>query len=329
MTAPPPEFITADKIIEHGHPVWTLTGPLGNVTYRSLGNGLCMQPHGAATPTGIGHPDELKKVAATGGNVQVFELLRTWYDQLPGLAAGGEATEPDPFAEYSRAEMLAAWQKSIQSGRPVTLAERMAYESERHAADPAATAISATEPGPETGNPEVDQWRGLRGDDLVQALLAARWYVREDDIIGGWGIMPADLPPSSGLPEVGTFIAQGIAEHIVKSHNAALDAAERTAGYKAQYEAAVAARPEVQVGDIVYVPAGADTVCTIAHRIRADHITNIGVSGPRVKANGTLMVSRSVINQTGYVQGVAGWPVVAKSTIIRNGQTVYSPGEKR
>lgn len=65
-------------------------------------------------------------------------------------------------------------------------------------------------------------WRHLSGHDLVAAQLAARWFVHEDDTIGGWCVMPADLPPSSGVPAVASFLAEETARHITGLHNTAL-----------------------------------------------------------------------------------------------------------
>jgi hypothetical protein len=77
-------------------------------------------------------------------------------------------------------------------------------------------------------------WRHLGGQELVAAQLAARWFVHADDTIGGWAVMPADMPPSSGVPAVACFLARECAEHIVTLHNAAFadrrDAAAPTMG---------------------------------------------------------------------------------------------------
>ncbi len=66
------------------------------------------------------------------------------------------------------------------------------------------------------------QWRALSGQALVNAQLAARWHVHADDTIGGWAVMPADVPPSSGVPAVASFVARECAERIVALHNADL-----------------------------------------------------------------------------------------------------------
>lgn len=55
----------------------------------------------------------------------------------------------------------------------------------------------------------------LLGDDVLNRA----WYVRENDLIGGWCVMPVDLPPSSGVYEVADFVSRSVAEHIVELHN--------------------------------------------------------------------------------------------------------------
>jgi hypothetical protein len=62
--------------------------------------------------------------------------------------------------------------------------------------------------------------------DEVQML---RWYATEDDLIGGTLIATVDKPasqidPYAGEFEVATFVAQGLAEHLIDLHNDWLDA---------------------------------------------------------------------------------------------------------
>ncbi|HEY6115944.1 MAG TPA: hypothetical protein VI172_08300 [Candidatus Dormibacteraeota bacterium] len=68
----------------------------------------------------------------------------------------------------------------------------------------------------------LDEWRALRGDELVQAMLGRRWWACEDDTIGGWAICITGDPPSAGYPTVGGFLSQALAEHIVRLHNVSL-----------------------------------------------------------------------------------------------------------
>jgi hypothetical protein len=68
----------------------------------------------------------------------------------------------------------------------------------------------------------ADEWRQLRGQRLDAAQMAARWHVHADDVIGGWAVMPEDLPPSSGVPTVASFLSEDCARHITSLHNAAL-----------------------------------------------------------------------------------------------------------
>jgi hypothetical protein len=54
------------------------------------------------------------------------------------------------------------------------------------------------------------------------STLAAAWYARPNDLIGGWCVMPSGEPPSSGGPEVADFCTEGIARHVAELHNASL-----------------------------------------------------------------------------------------------------------
>ncbi|MFC7530177.1 hypothetical protein [Actinoplanes sp. GCM10030250] len=59
-------------------------------------------------------------------------------------------------------------------------------------------------------------------------MTHARWYARPNDVIGGWSVTPADVPPSSGIPTVADVASESIARHIAAQHNAALaDGADR------------------------------------------------------------------------------------------------------
>ena len=58
-------------------------------------------------------------------------------------------------------------------------------------------------------------------DEEVQQC---RWYVAEDDLIGGWLIANVDKPaslinPYAGDFEISTFVKKTMAEHIIKLHN--------------------------------------------------------------------------------------------------------------
>jgi hypothetical protein len=76
-------------------------------------------------------------------------------------------------------------------------------------------------------------------------------------------------------------------------------------------------RREIGVGDLVDIPAGADEVCTTRYRVRVAEIGTYGISGPRIRADGTPMVSRSIESKDGFVNRVVPWEVVLKSTITR------------
>jgi hypothetical protein len=57
----------------------------------------------------------------------------------------------------------------------------------------------------------------------MDARLEARWYVNEDDLIGGWDIGTQSVPASQShaAENVAWGLHQEIAEHIVALHNAA------------------------------------------------------------------------------------------------------------
>lgn len=55
--------------------------------------------------------------------------------------------------------------------------------------------------------------------------MRAKWYPVRNDLIGGWSIATvdktsADIEPSRGEMEIGTFLARAAAEHICDLHNA-------------------------------------------------------------------------------------------------------------
>lgn len=55
---------------------------------------------------------------------------------------------------------------------------------------------------------------------MLTGYLNREWFARENDLIGGWCVMPViDEPPSWGVPEVADFTTREIAEHIADIHN--------------------------------------------------------------------------------------------------------------
>lgn len=94
---------------------------------------------------------------------------------------------------------------------------------------------------------DVALFLGVSRDDVVHAMvyrvdllgissffedldfLGHQWYARENDVIGGWCVMPVDQPPSSGVPEVADFCTKEHAEHVAELHNRWLEA-EREQG---------------------------------------------------------------------------------------------------
>lgn len=85
------------------------------------------------------------------------------------------------------------------------------------------TALYRLFPAPPDGAPAgVLAWRELRGAGLTDAMRRAKWFAWPDDTIGGWAVMPVNVPPSTGAPAVGSFLAEDLARHISDLHNAAL-----------------------------------------------------------------------------------------------------------
>jgi hypothetical protein len=74
----------------------------------------------------------------------------------------------------------------------------------------------------------------------------------------------------------------------------------------------------IKVGYIVDVPRGADDVCTTRHRVRVASIGSYGITGPRVRADLTPMVSSSALSEGRYVERTVPWAVVAKATIVEH-----------
>ncbi len=73
----------------------------------------------------------------------------------------------------------------------------------------------------------------------------------------------------------------------------------------------------VQIGDLVHVPRGVDVVCETGYRIRVTGLSSFGPAGPRIKANGEPMVSRSVISETGFVERVIPWNLIPQCTVTK------------
>jgi len=50
--------------------------------------------------------------------------------------------------------------------------------------------------------------------------LNQEWFAMPDDLIGGWCVMPSEVPPSQARwGEVGTFFSEEAAKHIANIHN--------------------------------------------------------------------------------------------------------------
>jgi hypothetical protein len=59
----------------------------------------------------------------------------------------------------------------------------------------------------------------MTGKGYPSDPMTAKWYAYEDDLIGGWSVMPVDEPPSEGCYVVASFITEATAYHIAELHN--------------------------------------------------------------------------------------------------------------
>jgi hypothetical protein len=184
----------------------------------------------------------------------------------------------------------------------------------------------------------VAAWRALRGAALTDAILNGDWYAWPDDTIGGWAIMPINVPPSAGAPIIGSFLDERTARHITEVHNDAVAADCRrrqnqdraTADQEAWRRRIAPVADVIQLGDLVFIPAGVDSLYRVNMRFRVDRITGRGVSGSRIKTNGEPVKSNSIpeyADEHGNIPRMATWTELLKCTIYRDGKPVYTPGE--
>jgi hypothetical protein len=176
----------------------------------------------------------------------------------------------------------------------------------------------------------VALWRLRTGSDLIDAMMAATWYVYQDSYTGaGWAVTVVDEPPSKGAPVVTWVASETIARHLADLHNTHLASELRRAETRARVQAILDARPKLEPGDLIVVPPGAGKTVTTGHRVRVQKVSAYYIGGYREKADGTPMQSRSVINGTpeGYVSGMVDWEELPRCTVHRGDQVVYSPKE--
>lgn len=81
----------------------------------------------------------------------------------------------------------------------------------------------------------------------------------------------------------------------------------------------------VQIGDLVHVPRGVDVVCETGYRIRVAELSGYGAYGPRIKADGNPMISRSVTSESGFVERVVPWHLIPQCTVTRPEPAADSP----
>lgn len=66
---------------------------------------------------------------------------------------------------------------------------------------------------------EADRLRPRYAAACESLVMDGPWYARKNDTIGGWCVMPVDLPPSTGIPTVGDFMNESVARYVAYTHN--------------------------------------------------------------------------------------------------------------
>ena len=69
---------------------------------------------------------------------------------------------------------------------------------------------------------QIDQLRALRGAQLEREIMSREWFAHENDLVGGWCVMPVNRPPSVCPIVVGDFMSKVAATHVVQLHNRVL-----------------------------------------------------------------------------------------------------------
>jgi hypothetical protein len=69
---------------------------------------------------------------------------------------------------------------------------------------------------------QINFIQSLRGNAFISYMKQVSWHAMENDLIGGWCVMPLPLPPSSGVPTIADFTAEQHARYIADLHNARL-----------------------------------------------------------------------------------------------------------
>lgn len=65
----------------------------------------------------------------------------------------------------------------------------------------------------------LEQLKQLRGVALLGYVMNAEWFAHPNDLIGGWCVVPLDLPPSAGVFTIADFTDERAARHIAWLHN--------------------------------------------------------------------------------------------------------------
>lgn len=62
----------------------------------------------------------------------------------------------------------------------------------------------------------------------LNGLTNRKWFVQPNDLVGGWCVMPVNLPPSSGAVALLDTFTEDLAAYVVHLHNASWEEKRRT-----------------------------------------------------------------------------------------------------
>jgi hypothetical protein len=71
-------------------------------------------------------------------------------------------------------------------------------------------------------NRRIKEITGFSPEEWIEKVndaLNVKWYAQPNDLIGGWCVSIIDKPPSQGPGDIGNFITEEMARHVVEIHN--------------------------------------------------------------------------------------------------------------
>jgi hypothetical protein len=284
MTAPGTP--TTETFTEKSHPAWRVAGPYGAVTYHSVDNHLHIEPRGAAGESAASlFADELKLLAATGTDADVFAALRNWYERLPDLA--GRAASPDPAATLTP--------------DPVDVPAPVRAEIER---------LRGLRGGELVDALDKSTWY-VHPNDVIGG-----WSIMPVDAPPSSGCVEvADC--------IAEQIAHGIADRHNARLRIEQEHAERLRRHRVKVAARPDVRPGDLI-DVPAGADGNDTARHRIQVDKVNHFGASGYR-IKTDGTPMVSRSVSNARSDGYAWGGVQWDTLLKSTIYRDGQIIYQP----